>query len=74
MENNETVGVRLDRRLSEVIDFYRGLILDAVEQELGAEPNWPFLRGRLLKSMGDRGLAGKVREIISSELGQGGAL
>lgn len=68
MENKENIGARLESRLLEALAFYRGLILDSVEQELGGEANWPFLRGRLLKSMGDRGLAGRIREILNNEL------
>ena len=59
---------RLERGLEEVVDFYRGLILDMVEQELGAGDNWPFMRGRLLKALGDRGLVGRLREVIAVEL------
>ena len=53
--NNE-----IQTRILEIMDFYRGVILDAVEQEIGESSQWPFLRSRLLKALGDRGLVGKV--------------
>lgn len=59
----------IEGQLLEAVDFYRGFVLDAVEQELGGEGNWTFVRGRLLKALGDRGLAGRIRQILSSELG-----
>jgi hypothetical protein len=58
----------LERKLVEVVDFYRGFILDIAEQELGSNNNWQFTRGRLLKALGDRGLTGKIREVLSTEL------
>ena len=33
--------------LLEMVGFYRGMILDACEQELGDSPRWEFLRSRL---------------------------
>lgn len=58
--------------IEEAIDFYRGLILDLAEQEFLDSPKWPFIRGRLLKALGDRGLSGRVREILSKHLNCGG--
>jgi hypothetical protein len=69
----ETQKENLERGLLEVVDFYRGLILDMIEQELGGSANWPFLRGRLLKALGDRGLVGRMKEVIGVELNKGGA-
>ncbi|MBS1983791.1 MAG: hypothetical protein JST16_06440 [Bdellovibrionales bacterium] len=63
---------RLECVLLEAIDHYRSYILDPVEQELGASPSWKYLRGRLLKALGDRGLAGRVREILAVEFNSGG--
>lgn len=58
---------RIEQRVKDVIDQYRSMILDPVEQELGESPNWKFLRSRLLKAMGDRGLAGRIFEILDNE-------
>lgn len=69
MENTETKKDRLERGLLEILDFYRGLVLDTVEQELGGDGNWQFVRARLLKAFGDRGLAGRIRELLAVELG-----
>ena len=63
---------RIEGQLLEVVDFYRGLILDIVEQELGCTDNWTFVRSRLLKTLGDRGLVGKIKELLSKEFGNGG--
>lgn len=65
----ELLKAKLDKyekvcqQTTEIIDFYRGLILDAIED--GVEPDqWKRLRPRLLKALGDRGLEGKIREVI----------
>ncbi|OFZ20065.1 MAG: hypothetical protein A2X94_09125 [Bdellovibrionales bacterium GWB1_55_8] len=60
-------------KLLEIIDFYRSIILDMVEQEIGTSPNWKFTRSRLLKALGDRGLAGRVREVLSTDEAKGGS-
>ncbi|MBL7672062.1 MAG: hypothetical protein JNM39_16360 [Bdellovibrionaceae bacterium] len=52
------------QQVLEAISFYRGLILDAVENELSETQAWPSTRSRLLRLLGDRGLEGKVREIL----------
>jgi hypothetical protein len=69
MMSNQVNAKILERRLLDVIDQYRSMILDPVEQELGHTANWSFLRSRLLKALGDRGLAGRIREVIVSEFG-----
>lgn len=52
-------------QLREVFSFYRGLLLDLLEQEMGQSPNWPFIRGRILKILSqDRGLEAKVMQTI----------
>lgn len=66
-ECNE-LKTRLEHRLLDAVDFYRGLILDSVEQELGDGDTWTFTRGRLLKALGDRGLTGRIREILQNEV------
>ena len=60
---------QLERRLLDVVDQYRSMILDPIEQEVGQSPNWSYLRSRLLKALGDRGLAGRIREVLNSEFG-----
>jgi hypothetical protein len=67
MQEHQNQKNRLEDRLLEVIDFYRGMILDMTEQELAGTDNWSFLRSRLLKAMGDRGLVGRVREVLNNE-------
>jgi hypothetical protein len=41
------------RELLEMLGFYRGMVLDACEQELGDSQRWEFLRSRLLKIFGN---------------------
>lgn len=64
----KTTQKKLERRLLEVVDQYRSMILDPVEQEIGDSPSWTYLRSRLLKALGDRGLAGRIREVLAEEL------
>jgi hypothetical protein len=40
-------------------------VLDDCELEMGDSPRWKFLRSRLLKIFGERGLEGKIDEIMS---------
>ena len=56
----------LERQLLEVIDQYRSMIIDPIEQEMGDSPNWLYIRSRLLKALGDRGLSGRIREIVAN--------
>ena len=60
---------KIEREVRQTIDFFRGLAMDAVEQEVGDGPNWQFLRSRLLKVFGHRGIEGRILEILKSELG-----
>lgn len=50
----------------ETLDYYRGMALDAVEQEFGDSQSWPVVRSRLLKVFGDRGLANRIRSIMQN--------
>ncbi len=59
---------RLERHLIETVDYYRGLCLDLAEQQFGGTDEWPFVRARLLKLWGDRGLTGRLIEVIRREL------
>lgn len=62
----------IERRILEVVDQYRSMILDPVEQEMGGSPSWKYLRGRLLKAFGERGIQGRIREVLDSEIGASG--
>lgn len=57
----------LKNRLLMAVDQYRSMIIDPVEFELGDSHAWKPLRSRLLKALGDRGLSGKICEIVNSE-------
>jgi hypothetical protein len=44
----------------------RTRVMDDCEIELGSSPGWKFFRSRLLKIFGERGLEGKISEIVNS--------
>lgn len=55
-------------RVQEVFSFYRGLILDMLEQELSEQQSWNFIRSRILRALSqDRGLECRILEIITEE-------
>ncbi len=56
------------QELIEMLGFYRGLVLDACEQELGESPRWQVLRSRLLKIFGQRGMEEKILSIMANPL------
>lgn len=62
-------GVR--EKVVESISYYGGLTLDLFEAQLGHTKEWPFIRSRLLKIFGDRGLKGRVEEIFDSNANGG---
>jgi len=64
MKFNDTLKLS---KILEVIDLYRGIVMDSVEQEFGDHPNWKYLRARLLKAFGDRGLTKRVQDIMNDE-------
>ena len=71
MENKTTQH----KQVSEVISLYTGLILDSVENSISDPARWGPLRGKLLKLLGDRGLSGKIAEIlVGHDSRQGGSL
>ncbi|QLY25691.1 hypothetical protein [Bdellovibrio sp. KM01] len=53
------------KQITETFCFYRGLIMDLFEQEIGSDKKWPFIRSRLLKILSpDRGLEAKIIAIV----------
>lgn len=53
------------KKAKELFQFYRGMILDACEQEAGENTKWNYLRSRLLKLLSpERGLECKIIELI----------
>lgn len=59
----------IEKNIKETISFYRAIILDLVEQECGEQKNWKFIRGRLLKALGESGLEGRLISIIKNDFG-----
>ena len=59
---------RLEERLYEAVDDIRPQVLNPIEQQLGSEPNWKFIRSGLLNCLGERGLQGRIKDILDSEL------
>jgi hypothetical protein len=62
---NKLSGEKL-RQVHEVVAFYQGIVLDAVEQEMPDRGRWLALRSRLLRAFGDRGLSNRLREILEA--------
>lgn len=61
---NHSNSENKSREIFETINFCRGLILDLIEQEISEQKNWPYVRSRLLKALGDKGLEGRLRSIL----------
>lgn len=57
----------LEEKILKAVEETRPLILDPVELVVGEGVNWKFLRTRLLKELGDRGLVGRVKRIFDEE-------
>ncbi len=57
---------RIENQILETIDFYRGIILDGVQIEISDPARWERIRSRLLKALGERGLEGRTKAILSS--------
>lgn len=53
--------IQLCNELVSAVDVCRDKVMDTCEQELGNSPRWPFIRNRLLKYFGNRGLEGQVK-------------
>lgn len=65
---NQIKTQKLEDNLRATIGLYRGLVLDACEAELANQQQWSYLRSRLLKLLGDRGLEGKIFAILKDEV------
>lgn len=65
---NQIKTRKLEDNLRATIGLYRGLVLDACEAELVNQQQWAYLRSRLLKLLGDRGLEGKIFAILKDEV------
>ena len=63
LQDRETVS----RQILTAIDFYRGLVLDSCEAELSEGNSWRFIRARILKAFGDKGLSGSVLSILDQD-------
>ena len=59
IEQNEQL-----KKIHLIVEQVRSLILDDIELELGESPRWPYIRSRLLKYLGDRGLEGRIVETL----------
>ncbi len=70
MKTSDYKSMELERAL-QIVDYYRSIVMDIVEQELGSASNWQFLRGRLLNALGDKGLSGRLRELLATEFDGG---
>jgi hypothetical protein len=73
VQNEKLEKSRLERNVLDAVDLCRAGVLDTFELELGDNTNWQSIRARLLRSFGDRGLVGRIHEIMESEF-KGGSL
>lgn len=64
MQSEKKEFERVQQNILDAINFCRGVVLDTFEVECGESNNWQSIRGRLLRCFGDRGLAGRVIEIL----------
>lgn len=51
----------------EAVDICRAGVLATFELRLGGDPDWKTIRAMLLRSFGDRGLIGRINEILDAE-------
>ena len=71
------MSTRVLNETLKAVDFYRRIILDAVEPEFSGFGSWGRVRNTILHAFGDRGLSGRLREIHgieSSEIRKAGIL
>jgi hypothetical protein len=71
MQYEQNSNDRIKRNVLDAVRTCQAGVLDTLEMELGDSSNWKLIRSRLLRSFGDRGLAGRVIEILSFEFGGG---
>ena len=71
MQYDNTKRERIERPMLDAVSSCRAGVLDTFELELGEHPNWKFIRARLLRAFGDRGLAGRIVEILNAEFDGG---
>lgn len=62
--NHSNPANNKSREVFETLGFYRGIILDLIEQELSEQKNWPYVRSRLLRALGEKGLEGRLHFIL----------
>jgi hypothetical protein len=71
---NVSSSINTERKeaILRALDLYRGLILDSVEPEFSDSARWKYVRGRLLKFLGQNGLEGRITAIMTD--GQDGGM
>jgi hypothetical protein len=67
MNINEDTKITKIRSLLEAINSCRANVLDTIQVELGDQPNWSYVRSRLLRCFGDQGLTGRALEIFAEK-------
>ena len=66
MEGNRKQS--LPDELGAAIKWYRGLILEEVENAFGDLPQWQSVRSHILNCLGNQGLETRIRYIASQHL------
>lgn len=57
---------RIIKDVADAIGLYRGLLVDAIEADCGSSDSWRYLRSRVLKLLGPRGLEGRILGILTN--------
>lgn len=69
---NEYVRKRVEQNMLDAVNSCRAGVMDTIDLELGDSPNWKFIRARLLRCFGDRGLSGRISDILNATFGAEG--
>jgi hypothetical protein len=65
---NEVFRERIERNLLDAVRSCQSGVMDTFELELGEDTDkWKFIRSRLLRAFGDRGLSARIVEILDVE-------
>jgi hypothetical protein len=71
MKNDSFKRESIQRQMLDAVRTCQAGVMDTFELEFNNSPNWQSVRSRLLRSFGDRGLSGRIIEILDFEFGEG---
>jgi hypothetical protein len=67
VQNEKSKKERIEQSIFDAVDNCRAGVLATFELHLGDEPDWKSIRAMLLRSFGDRGLSGRISEVLNNE-------